>query len=179
MHGLKRWLDRSLFAQALLLFPPGVGITALFRPDAHPVRWLIQGAIYTGAALACLAFQRRRISRAVGSDPHTVADLNGRIRHREVPGDPGERATMRRLVTAYERQLERSERWLPYWLGCIGLLAVAAIVLGAATGSPAFFLFAAGAGAFCYWIHWTRRRSKERCRFMRSALQERKNEPVG
>ncbi|MFH8610703.1 hypothetical protein ACH4D5_24820 [Streptomyces sp. NPDC018029] len=180
MDGLRRWFDRSLFAQALLLFPLCVGVAALFRQDAHPVRWLIQGALYTGAGLTCVAFQRRRISRAIGSHPRAVADLNRRIRHREVPSDPGERATMRRLVAEHQDRLERAERWLPYWLGVMGLIATAVLVLSAATGSllPCLLL-AGGVGAFCYWILWMRRRNKERCEFMRSALREQKSEPVG
>ncbi|WP_282794239.1 hypothetical protein [Streptomyces sp. CC224B] len=179
MHGLKRWLDHSLFAQALLIFPLGVAVTALFRQDAHPVRWLVQGAIYTGAALACLTFQRRRVGRAVGSDPDTVTRLDRKIRRREVPGEPGERAAMRRLVAEHERRLERSGRWLPYWLGGMALIAVVMLVLGAVTGSLVVpVLFAAGVGAFCCWIVWVRRRSEERCRFMRSALREQESEPA-
>jgi hypothetical protein len=49
---LKRLLDRSLTAQAVLVFLLGLGITALFRRDEHPAVWVLHSALYTGIAMA-------------------------------------------------------------------------------------------------------------------------------
>lgn len=174
MRALKRRLDRSLTAQAVLIFVLTAAVTALLRPDEHPAWWAVKGALYTGIAMAFVVAQRRKAGRAAGTDPREVADLNHRIRHREVPRDPEERASMRRLVTAQLRQMERGARWLPYWLGVMGLIAVGTLVLGTATGSmtvPLFF--AAGVLVFCCWVLWTRRVAMDRFRYMHSALHGR------
>lgn len=172
MRRLPRWLDRSLAAHALLSFLLCLGITALWRRDEHPVLWVIQAAIYTSAATLGLALQRRRVSRAVGTDPRGLVELNRKLRHREVPQDPEEQATMRRLVAEHLGRMERAGRWLPYWLGLMGLAAAGMLALGTATGSltlPLVFTFSVI--AVCYWILWARRRSFDRCRSMQSALQ--------
>ncbi|MEU6674371.1 hypothetical protein [Streptomyces sp. NPDC046853] len=172
MRAFKRWLDRSLAAQAVLICLLGIGITALFRRDEHPVIWVIQGVLYAAIAIAFVAVQRRKAGRAAGTDARGVADLNRKIRHREVPKDPDERASMRRLVTAHLGQMERGRRLLPFWLGAMGLVAVGMLVLGAATGSLILPLVAAGGLiAFCCWALWMRRRSLDRCRYMQSSLQ--------
>ncbi|MEU5207577.1 hypothetical protein AB0H44_32315 [Streptomyces pseudogriseolus] len=85
MLSLKRLLDHSLTAQAVLVFLLGLGITALFRRDEHPAVWALHSALYTGIAMAVLAVQRRRVARAVGTDAGGLADLNRKIRHHEVP----------------------------------------------------------------------------------------------
>ncbi|MFF3643359.1 hypothetical protein [Streptomyces sp. NPDC002564] len=173
MHALKRLLDRSLLAQALVVFPLCVGAVALFRPDAHPVGWVVQAALYTAVAFTVLGLQRRRVSGSVGIGPASLADLDRRIRRREVPDDPGERVTMLRLVDEHLARLGRSGRWLWAWLVFMGLTVVGALVLGAATGSwglPASFTVLVS--AFCVWAVWMRRRSLERLRFMRSTLRD-------
>jgi Flp pilus assembly protein TadB len=172
VRSFKRWLDRSLTAQAVVVFPMGVGFAALFRRHEHPVLWVILGALYTAVTLAFLAVQRRRTCRAVGTDPGEIADLNRKIRHREVPKDPGEQATMRRLVAEQLGQMERGGRWLPYWLGAMGLIAAGLLALGAVTGSLTFpLVFAVGVAGFCYWVLWMRRHAMDRVRFMHSALR--------
>ncbi|MFE9442030.1 hypothetical protein ACFYO2_24165 [Streptomyces sp. NPDC006602] len=90
----KRWLDRRPTAQAVVIFPLGVGVTALFRRNEHPLSWVIQGALYTAIAITFLAVQHRRVGRAVGTDPSGTADLSRKIRHREVPSDPGEQVAV-------------------------------------------------------------------------------------
>ncbi|WP_435883611.1 hypothetical protein [Streptomyces griseomycini] len=171
---LKRLLDRSLAAQATLVFLLGLGTTALIRRDEHPAVWVFQSALYTGVAVAVLAVQRRRAARAVGTDAGKLADLNRKIRRHEVPQDPEEQAAMRRLVTEQLGQMERAGKWLPYWLGAMGLVAVGMFVLGAVSGSLVFpLLFAVGTVALCTWVLWMRRRSLDRLRRMRQALRQR------
>ncbi|MGA5186823.1 hypothetical protein ACPCSL_09490 [Streptomyces griseoincarnatus] len=172
MLSLKRLLDRSLTAQAVLVFVLGLGITALFRKDEHPAVWVLHSALYTGIAMAFLAVQRRRAARAVGTDAGGLADLNRKIRHHEVPREPEEQATVRRLVAEQLDQMERSRKWLPYWLGAMGMVAVGLVVLGAFSGSLVFpLVFAAGMVALCFWVLWMRRRTLERLHWMRQALQ--------
>ncbi|GGX25219.1 hypothetical protein [Streptomyces chryseus] len=171
MGAFKDWLDRSLAGQATLVFLLGTGITALFRRDEHPVYWVAQGGLYAAVVVTVLAVQRRKVGRAVGTDPRALAELNRKIRHREVPSEPEEQATMRRLVTEQLRQMERGGRWLPYWLGFMGLVAVGMLVLGAATGSLGFpLVFTVGVICFCFWVLWMRRRSVDHCRSMHAAL---------
>jgi hypothetical protein len=170
---LKRLLDRSLTAQATLVFLLGLGITALLRRDEHPAVWVFQSALYTGVAIAVLAVQRRRAARAVGIDTDGLADLNRKIRHHEVPQDPEERAAVRRLVAEQLGHMERAGKWLPYWLGAMGLVAVGMLVLGILSGSLVFpLLFAVGMAALCLWVLWMRRRSLDRLRRMRQALRQ-------
>ncbi|WP_336319825.1 hypothetical protein [Streptomyces lavendofoliae] len=172
MRAFKRWLDRSLTAQAVMIFLLGVGITALFRRHEHPVWWAIHSALYTAVAVTVLAVQRRRLSRAIGTGPRGIADLNSKIRRREVPSDPQEQTAMRRLVAEQLKRMERAGRWLPYWLGLMGLVAVGMVALGATTGSLVSpLIFAVGLTAFCSWVLWMRRLSMDRCRYMHSALQ--------
>ncbi|MGI5484693.1 hypothetical protein [Streptomyces lavendofoliae] len=172
MRAFKRWLDRSLTAQAVMIFLLGVGITALFRRNEHPVWWAIQGALYTAVVITVLAVQRRRLSRVIGTGPRGIAALNHKIRHREVPRDPQEQTAMRRLVAEQLKQMERAGRWLPYWLGLMVLVAVGMVALGATSGSLAIpLIFAVGVTALCSWVPWMRRRSMDRCRYMNSALQ--------
>ncbi|MFI8952484.1 hypothetical protein ACIGO6_39165 [Streptomyces sp. NPDC053750] len=172
MLSLKRLLDRSLTAQAALVFLLVLGITALIRKDQHPAVWVFQSALYTGVAVVVLAVQRRRAARAAGTDAGGLAELNRKIRHHEVPKTPEEQAVMRRLVAEQLGQMERAGKWLPYWLGAMGLVAVGMLVLGAVTGSLAFpLLFTAGMVALCSWVPWMRRRSLDRLRRMREALR--------
>ncbi|GGM22829.1 hypothetical protein GCM10010129_79000 [Streptomyces fumigatiscleroticus] len=172
MGSLKRRLDHSLTAQAVLIFLLVMGSTALLRRDEHPLVWVIQGAIYAAICTAFVAVQRRRTSRVTGADPETVAGLNRKIRHRDVPRAPRERAIMQRLVTDQLSRMERGGRWLPYWLGAMGLLVAGAVALGIASGSYALpLILAVGLTGFCCWVLWMRRRSLDRCRYMRSALQ--------
>ncbi|MGW2637035.1 hypothetical protein [Streptomyces sp. NPDC001348] len=174
MHALRRWFDRSLTAQAVMLFLIAVGVTALFRRDEHPVSWMLHSVLYTAIAVSMVAVQRRRISRAVGTDPQGVAELNRKIRRREVPSEPEEQAAMRRLVAEQLGRMERGGRWLPYWLGFMGLIAAGMLALGVIAGSLTFpLVFTLCVIGFCCWIPWVRRRSLDRCRFMRSALQGR------
>jgi hypothetical protein len=169
---LKRLLDRSLTAQATLVFLLALGTTALLRRDEHPAVWVFQSALYTGVAIAVLAVQRYRAARVVGTDAGGLADLNRKIRHQEVPQDPEEQAAMRRLVTEQLGQVERAGKWLPYWLGAMGLIAVGMLVLGAVSGSLVFpLLFLVGMAALCSWVLWTRRRSLARLCWMRQALR--------
>ncbi len=172
MLSLKRLLDRSVTAQAILLFLLGLGIAALIRRDEHPAVWVLHSALYTGIAVAFLAVQRRRAARAVGTDAGGLAELNRKIRHHEVPQDPDEQAAVRRLVAEQLGQMERAGKWLPYWLGAMGLIAVGMFVLGAVSGSLLFpLLFAVGLVALCFWVLWMRRRSLDRLRWMRQALR--------
>ncbi|AIS02307.1 hypothetical protein [Streptomyces glaucescens] len=172
MLSLKRLLERSLTAQAALVFLLGLGITVLIRRDEHPVVWVFQSALYTGVAITVVAVQRRRATRAAGTDASGLADLNRKIRRQEVPRDPGEQSAMRRLVAEQLGQMERTGKWLPYWLGAMGLVAVGIFVLGAIGGSLVFpLLFAVGVVALCAWVLWMRRRSMDRLRWMRQALR--------
>lgn len=174
MHTVKHWFSHSLAAHALVLFVLGLGLGAVFRRDGHPALWAVQSLVYTAVVIGVVAYRRRRISRATGARPDALIDLDRRIRHREVPEDPGERAVMRRLVEEQLGKMERGSRWLPYWLGIMGLIAVGMLVLGAATGSPAFpVVFGVGVIVFCWWIMWLRKRTIERYQHMRSALRER------
>ncbi|TQJ89329.1 hypothetical protein [Streptomyces sp. SLBN-31] len=173
MSALKRRLDSSLTAQAVLAFLMALAITALFaRPDEHPASWLLRSALYTGIGVVFIVVQRRRIGRATGADPRRLADLNRKIRHREVPSDPEERAVMRRLVAEHLRRMERGGRWLPYSLGLMGLLAVGLLVVGAVTGSLSLPVFTVLLIGICCWTLWMRRRTLDRCRHMQSALRE-------
>lgn len=168
---LKRLLDRSPTAQAILVFLVGLGVTALFRRDEHPAVWVFHSALYTGIAVAVLAVQRRRAARAAGTDVDGLAELNRKIRHREVPQAPEEQATVRRLVTEQLDQIQRTGKWLPYWLGFMGLVAIGLLVLGAANGSLALPLaLALGTVALCAWVLWMRRRALDRLHRMRQAL---------
>ncbi|MFF4269998.1 hypothetical protein [Streptomyces sp. NPDC001536] len=172
MRAFKRWLDHSLTAQAVLIFPLLVGFSALFRRHENPVWWVVQGALCTAITVGFLAAQRRRVGRAAGTDARGIAELNRKIRHREVPQAPEERATMRRLVDEQLGQIERGGRWLPYWLGFMGLVAIGTLALGVSAGSWILpLVLAVGVAAFCWWALWMRRRSIDRCRHMRSALQ--------
>ncbi|MEW1928201.1 MULTISPECIES: hypothetical protein [unclassified Streptomyces] len=172
MRAFKRWFDRSLTAQAVLIFLLGVGVTALFRRDEHPVVWVIQGVLYAAIVIAFVAVQRRRASRAAGTDARGIVELHRKIRHREVPREPEERATMRRLVAEQLGQIERGRRWLPYWLGSMILVAVGTLAAGVATGSWVLpLILAAAVIGFCCWALWMRRRSIDRFRYMRSSLQ--------
>jgi hypothetical protein len=172
MRALKRRLDRSLSAQSALILMLTAGVTALLRPDEHPAWWAVKAVLYTGIAMAFVVAQRRKAGRAAGTDPRKVADLHHGIRHREVPRDPEERASMRRLVATQLGQLERGSRWLPYWLGFMGLIAVGTLFLGTANGSLTVpLIFAVGVLAFCCWVLWTRHVSLERFRYMHSALR--------
>lgn len=150
-----------------------MGVNALFRQGRHPVLWVIQGAFYTAISVAVLAAQRRRASRAAGTDPRGLAELSRKIRHREVPSDPGERASMRAVVDDQLGRLERKSRWLPYSLGFMGLVAAALVVLGAAAGSLALpLVIAAALVGFCCSAVWMRGHALDRYRYMRAALQE-------
>ena len=150
MRSFKRWLDRSLTAQAVLIFLVCVGVTALIRWDRNPVLWVIRGVLYTAVAVTFMAVQRRRARHAAGTDARGLAELGRRIRHRQVPTDPEERAAMRRLVDDQLERFERNARWLPYWLGLMGLIAAAILALGVATGSLIFpLVFALGTVGFC------------------------------
>ncbi|MFE0574480.1 hypothetical protein ACFW21_20165 [Streptomyces albogriseolus] len=172
MLSLKRLLDRSVTAQAILVFLLGLGIAALIRRDEHSAVWVLHSALYTGIAVAFLAVQRHRAARAVGTDAGGLAELNRKIRHHEVPQDPDEQAAVRRLVAEQLGQMERAGKWLPYWLGTMGLIAVGMFVLGAVSGSLVFpLLFALGMVALCFWVVWRRRRSLDRLRWMRQALR--------
>ncbi|MEU1469588.1 hypothetical protein ABZ434_15345 [Streptomyces sp. NPDC005761] len=172
MHTLKHWFNHSLVGQALVVFVLGMGFSALFRRDDHPGLWVVQSLLYTAVIIAVLAAQRRRTARATGADPRTVVSLNRRIRRREVPRDPEERAMMRRLVDDQLGKMERGKRWLPYWLAFMGLTAVGMLVLGATTGSLVFpLVFTVGVVAFCLWILWMHRRAMELHHHMRSALR--------
>ncbi|MFD3733923.1 hypothetical protein [Streptomyces sp. NPDC058632] len=172
MPAVKRWLDRSLFAQAMVIFLLGVGITALFRRDEHPVIWVVQAALCTGVAVAVLAAQRRRAVRAAGVGPGAVADLNRRIRRGEVPQDPEERAAMRRLADDQLDSMQRAGRWFPYWLALMGLVAVGLLVLGVVSGSVVpSVAFAVSMLGFLWWVVWMRRRSMRRLRTARSASE--------
>ncbi|MDX3224370.1 hypothetical protein [Streptomyces sp. ME19-01-6] len=178
MYGLKRWLDRSLTAQAALIVALGVGISAVVRRGEHPASWVVHGVLYAAIGIAVVAAQRRRGRRAAGTDVRGLAELNRKIRHCEVPSDPEEQEAMRRLVADHLRRMERAGRWLPYWLGFMGLVAVGILAVGVATGSWLFpLVYAVFVAGFCYWALWMRRRSFDRCHFMRSAL-ERQGEPV-
>lgn len=173
MHTVKHWFSDSLIAQGLVVLVLGVGLSALFRRDEHPGLWVIHGLFYTVVVIGALAYQRHRTSRATGAGPRAIAGLNRRIRHREVPRDPEERAVMRRLVDEQLGKMERGGRWLPYWLGFMGLLAVGLLVLGATHGSVVFpLVFAVGVVAFCFWILWMRRRALELHHHMRAALRD-------
>ncbi|MEV5158468.1 hypothetical protein [Streptomyces sp. NPDC053728] len=172
MHSVKLWLNRSLTAQAVLALVIGVGINAAFRRDEHPVIWLIHGTAYAAVATGILAVQRRRAGRAAGTDTRGVADLTRKVRHREVPGDPQEREAMRRLIDDQLGTMERAGRWLPYWLGLMGLVVVGMIALGIIGGSLVFpLLFAVASAAFCFWILRMRRRTLDTYRHMRSNLE--------
>ncbi|MET7692067.1 hypothetical protein ABZT06_29495 [Streptomyces sp. NPDC005483] len=173
MRSFKRWLDRSLTAQAVVIFLLGVGVTALFRQGRHPVLWVIQGAFYAAISVTVLVVQRRRASRAAGTDPRGLAELSRRIRHREVPSEPAERASMRRLVDDQLGWLEGRGRWVPYWLAFMGLIAAALLVLGAINGSLGFpIVFAVAMVGLCCWVVWMRRQALDRYRYMHAALQE-------
>ncbi|MFE0949722.1 hypothetical protein [Streptomyces mutabilis] len=173
MLSLKRLLDRSLTAQATLAFLLVLGITALIRKGEHPAVWVFQSALYTGVAVVVLAVQRRRAARAAGTDAGGLAELNRKIRHHEVPQASEEQAVMRRLVAEQLGQMERAGKWLPYWLGAMGLVTVGMLVLGAFTGSLAFpLLFTVGTVALCSWVLWMRPRSLDRLRRMRQALRQ-------
>ncbi|MFF1719861.1 hypothetical protein [Streptomyces sviceus] len=173
MRSFKRWLDRSLAAQAVMIFLLGMGVSALFRRGDHPVLWVIQGFFYAAIGITFVAVHRRRAIRAAGNDPRGLVELGRRIRHREVPSEPEERESMRRLVDDQLSLLERNRRWLPYWLGFMGLITVALLALGVATGSLALPLaFAVAVTGFCCWVAWMRRRSLDRLRHMRAALRE-------
>ncbi|MFE7579070.1 hypothetical protein ACFU5Z_30415 [Streptomyces sp. NPDC057521] len=90
-----------------------------------------------------------------------------------MPRDPRERAVLRRLVDDQLGRIERSRRWLPYWLGAMGLVAIGLLVLGATGGSLGYaLLFAAFVAVFCAWILWMRRRAVALYRDMRVALRE-------
>lgn len=54
--------------------------------------------LYAAIGIAVVAAQRRRGRRAAGTDVRGLAELNRKIRHREVPSDPEEQEAMRRLV---------------------------------------------------------------------------------
>ncbi len=167
----KRRLDRSLTAQAVLVFVVGVGVTALLRRDEAPALWLLQGGLYAAVAVTFLALQRRRLSRAVGADAGEIARLNRGVRHREVPAEPGKREVMRRLVDVQLRQMEGARRWMPYWFAAMGFLAVAVVVLGVVTGTLVLPVVTALAViGLCVWVLWMRRRSLDRLHHMRSAL---------
>ncbi|MFB8028310.1 MULTISPECIES: hypothetical protein [unclassified Streptomyces] len=173
MHSWKLWLDRSLTAQAVLIFALGTGLTALFRQGSHPLVWVVQGAFYTAISVGILAVQRRRAGRVTGKDPRGVAELTRRIRHRDVPSDPEEREAMRRLVADQLGRLERAGRWLPYWLGFMGLVVVGMLVLGAVSGSLVFpLVFTVAMAAFCYGVFRMRRYTLALYRHMRSALED-------
>ncbi|MFJ8822619.1 hypothetical protein ACIREE_12615 [Streptomyces sp. NPDC102467] len=172
MHTFKRWLDHSLIAQGALIFLLGLGFSALFRPSEHPALWAFKSALYTGIALTFLTVQRRRAGRAAGTDQRGVADLARKIRHGEEPRDPAERERMRRLVGDQLGRIERGRKWLPLWLGCMGLIAAGMLALGIATGSWIFpAVFAIGMAGFCSGIVWMRRRNVERLRHMDAALR--------
>ncbi|MEV6261740.1 hypothetical protein AB0M42_13415 [Streptomyces sp. NPDC051784] len=173
MRTLKAVLDRSLTAQAVVVFVLGVGVHALLRRDGNIVWWVVQSALLTAVAIGIVAVQRGRTGRATGTDPRGIAELNRKIRHRELPSEPEERETMRRLVEEQLRRMERGGRWLPYWLGCMGLIAVGLLVLGVITGSVALpLVFGLGTAAFCCWVMWMRGRAMESHRRMREALRE-------
>ncbi|MFE0552563.1 hypothetical protein ACFW3A_24335 [Streptomyces pilosus] len=171
MGAFKRWLDRSLTAQAILLLVVGVAMGALLRRDEPPVSWFLHGGLYGAVAVTFLALQRRRLARAVGADPGEIARLNRGVRHREVPAEPGKREAMRRLVDVQLRQMEGARRWMPYWFAAMGFVAVAVLVLGIVTGTLVLPLVTAlGVAGLCVWVLWMRRRSLDRLRHMRSAL---------
>nr|WP_202541384.1 hypothetical protein [Streptomyces sp. SID2563] len=162
-----------MIGQGLVVFGLGVGLNALLRHDDPPAMWLVQGAVYTVVVMVAVALQRRRTSRVTGASPSAVAGLLRKVRHRDVPRDPQERAVMRRLVDDQLRRIERGKRWLPYWLGAMGLVAIGLLVLSSAGGSLGYALvFAAFVVAFCAWILWMRRRAVALYRDMRVALRE-------
>ncbi|MET8947420.1 hypothetical protein ABZX30_28720 [Streptomyces sp. NPDC004542] len=106
------------------------------------------------------------------SSPRGLAELNRKLRHREVPGDPEERATIRRLVAEYRARVERGNRGLPYWLGFMGLSAALMLAAGVVTGSWTYpLVFTIGTVGFCCLMLWMRRRSLDRARSMHSALR--------
>lgn len=176
MRALKRWLDRSVTAQAVVGFLLMVGVLALLRRDAHPVLWVVQAGFYSLIFVVIRAVMRRRVNRAAGTDHRGFSELNRKLRHREVPEEPEEREAMRRLVGSQLGQIKRSGRWVPYWMGFMGLVAIGVLVLGTIAGQViwplTYAIFMAG---FLYWIHWMRRRTAERHRFMRSALEGESN----
>ncbi|MEV0577947.1 hypothetical protein OG521_38255 [Streptomyces sp. NBC_01463] len=172
MHALKHWFDRSLLAQSVFVLVLGVGIAALFHRGDNPVSWVVQGVFYGAVVMGTLAFQRRRAARAAGTDAQGVTELHRKIRHREVPEEPEERAAMRRLVAEQLGTMERAGRWLPYSLGFLGLIAVGLVVLGVVGGSLTFpLIFAVALIGFCYWCFWMRRRSLGLYHHMRAELQ--------
>jgi len=173
VHTVKHWFSDSLIGQGLLVLVLGVSLNALLRHDESPAMWLVQGVVYTVVVMVAMALQRRRVSRVTGASPGAVADLMRKIRHHDVPQDPKERDVMRRLVDDQLGKIERGERWLPYWLGAMGLVAVGLLVLGFAGGSLGYSLFfAVFVVAFCVWLLWTRRRALRLYRDMRVALRE-------
>ncbi|MGQ4491392.1 hypothetical protein LRE75_11720 [Streptomyces sp. 372A] len=175
MHTVKHWFNDSLTGQGLLAFVLGVGLNALLRHDDSPAMWLVQGAVYSVVVLVAVVLQRRRTSRATGASPGAIAGLDRKIRHHDVPDDPQERAVMGRLVDERLGKIERGKRWLPFWMGFMGLIVVAMFVLAATSGGSLVFplAFAVFMAAFCAWILWMRRRALALNRGMRTALRER------
>ncbi|MFJ3086895.1 hypothetical protein [Streptomyces sp. NPDC086838] len=173
MHTVKHWFNDSLIGQGLLVFGLGVGLNALLRHDDPPAMWLVQGAVYTVVAMVAVVIRRRRMRRVTGASPGTVAGLLRKVRHGEVPRDPQERAVLRRLLDDQLGRIERGKRWLPYWLGVMGLIAVGLLVLGAVRGSLGYaLLVAAFVVGLCAWVLWMRRRAVALYRDMGAALRD-------
>ncbi|MFI5754792.1 hypothetical protein [Streptomyces sp. NPDC051569] len=60
MHGLKKWLDRSVPAQALLIFLLLAGATELIRPGLPVAQWLVQSVLWTAFCVLLVVVRRRQ-----------------------------------------------------------------------------------------------------------------------
>lgn len=167
MRGVQRWFTDSVPVQVLVSFAAVCALTKLLKPDLSTPVWLAQSLLCTAFAAAWLAHRRIRDARALGEEPHHVLRAERLIRHREVPGDPRLRASVRRVVSRRRSLLHRT-RWIPpMFLG----MAVLALCCAATAGPWHLFLLTAGvwAGA-CALLVWSRRRSARLLRFMALAL---------
>jgi hypothetical protein len=169
MYRLKQLLDRSVAAQAVLVFVLAAGVTRLISPHRPVAVWLFNSAFYTAMGVVFVIVRRRR-DRAVmgGATAGEHASAERKMIHGQVPDEPQERDVMRRLVRHRRRQMGKFG-WT--MIPLLALLVVLCPVFWAATGAwTTAVLWLVFGAVFGSWMVWIRRLNLRRLAYMDEAL---------
>ncbi|MEU3188140.1 hypothetical protein ABZ707_28685 [Streptomyces sp. NPDC006923] len=174
---MKRWLDRSVPAQAVLLLLLVAGATKLIRPELSTPHWLVQSVVWTAFAMVFVLIRRRQDRSAMGgASAGEHVSVERKLRRCQIPEDPRERESMRRLVAYRRRQMTRYAWTLVPLFAVLVLLPVVWAVQGVWTTAVLWLLFGLVFGS---WVFSARRHNLSRVRHMDEALRAADRVPAG